>query len=391
MESLPLMPQAALLLHGCALSQYLWGINTTIASLAIGVTSSGALIYFSIVVAGVVSETCPYQTPGAHALRSVVSGVLSVTPTITSTFKRAIGHSKVIHMFQVEAHQSRENVMVSLRRVPCKLLCALAGDILYLGQAMVHPLMAPACWMYTWVVCAYSTPNCGLEQQTTLLDLKCISWVLNTSLDKGIHLSTLEFLATIETLVDFNPTLVADCFNVLTNCVKVIDNNVVVTQGLEQLATVSAMCLFYTLSHLSVMDPTSSVLEDVCQKYCTDFKPTTNFKGFSFCHTLGAVHSVFYAKYSHYEWFIWWDYEPPSHEHVIFAHAIAKLAQSQYLQGEHSEMPGWILRFVLRFLSSNPPPPSSVVVDCLSIIAIDLGCNISGTRTMTLAERYVYF
>ena len=50
MESLPLMLQAALLLLGCALSRYLWEINTTVASVVLGVTSIGVLLYLFIII-----------------------------------------------------------------------------------------------------------------------------------------------------------------------------------------------------------------------------------------------------------------------------------------------------------------------------------------------------
>ncbi|KAF9780469.1 hypothetical protein BJ322DRAFT_1011815, partial [Thelephora terrestris] len=68
MESLPLMLQAALLLLGCALSRYLWETSSTVASVMIGVTSFGLLFYLSIVIAGAISKSCPYQTPGSPAL-----------------------------------------------------------------------------------------------------------------------------------------------------------------------------------------------------------------------------------------------------------------------------------------------------------------------------------
>ena len=71
MESLPLMLQAALLLLGCALSRYLWETNTTVALVVLGVTSSGAFFYLSIVIAGATFVSCPYQTPGAHILRHI--------------------------------------------------------------------------------------------------------------------------------------------------------------------------------------------------------------------------------------------------------------------------------------------------------------------------------
>jgi len=70
-ESLPVMLQLALLLLGCALSLYLWGVNTAVASVIVGITSLGVLLYILIVVAGTVSVNCPYQTPGAHILRHI--------------------------------------------------------------------------------------------------------------------------------------------------------------------------------------------------------------------------------------------------------------------------------------------------------------------------------
>ena len=77
MGSLPLMLQVALLLLGCALSRYLWEIDTTVASVVLGVTSFGVLFYLFIVVAGAVFASCPYQTPGAH-IRKVFGGFCAI-------------------------------------------------------------------------------------------------------------------------------------------------------------------------------------------------------------------------------------------------------------------------------------------------------------------------
>jgi len=82
MESLPLMFQVGLLLLGCALSLYLWGINVTVASVVIGITSLGIIFYLLIVVAGTSSEICPYQTPGARILRHILHALRSVPPLI---------------------------------------------------------------------------------------------------------------------------------------------------------------------------------------------------------------------------------------------------------------------------------------------------------------------
>ena len=63
MECLPLMLQAALLLLGYALSDYLLSINKVVASVIIGFTAFGLLFYLLIVSAATLSYTCPFQTP----------------------------------------------------------------------------------------------------------------------------------------------------------------------------------------------------------------------------------------------------------------------------------------------------------------------------------------
>ena len=68
MESLPLMLQSALLLLGYALSSYLWTIDLTVASAAIGITSVGLAFYVFIVIAATIADNCPFQTPTSQVL-----------------------------------------------------------------------------------------------------------------------------------------------------------------------------------------------------------------------------------------------------------------------------------------------------------------------------------
>ena len=82
-ESLSLILQAALFLLGCALSLYLWEINTVVASVTIEVTSFGAICYFSLLLRGrplrIVHIKPPFPT------YSVTSSVIpSTTPATTS-------------------------------------------------------------------------------------------------------------------------------------------------------------------------------------------------------------------------------------------------------------------------------------------------------------------
>ena len=79
MEVPPLMLQFALLLLGCAMSLYLSETQYAAISLTVlCLTSICFILYLLIVVAGVGSESCPYQTPASRAIRSLAS---AVTPT----------------------------------------------------------------------------------------------------------------------------------------------------------------------------------------------------------------------------------------------------------------------------------------------------------------------
>jgi hypothetical protein len=159
-------------------------------------------------------------------------------------------------------------------------------------------------------------------------------------------------------------------------------------QGLEQLATLSALCFFHTISHLSIMDPTSSVLEDVRQRYTEVFPPRVDFHGHQFYHTMNAVRCLF-VRSQERRTFQWSDYKPSSHEHTVVAYTLAKLAQFGYQRTQHQKVPRWILRFALHSFALDPLP-APIVADCLSIIAIDLGCDVSSIGATTLDERCVH-
>ena len=130
----------------------------------------------------------------------------------------------------------------------------------------------------------------SLRLMQTLLDLRCISWMIQTSLDKTVHLSALKHLAMMVDLANFNSTLVVDCFSIFISCIDVSKRKAVIMQGLEQLATVSAMCFLRTFHHISAADQTSSVLEDVRRRYRSAFPFGVDFMGLPFHYTIARIH-----------------------------------------------------------------------------------------------------
>jgi len=385
MESLPLMLQFALLLLGCALSRYLWEIDTTIASVVIGVTSFGVASYAFFVVAGAISVSCPYQTPGAHALRRIASLALRALHSASS-------HSRIIYCVSLWWNELKDPelsigyIVISLAVTLAFLIFLpifLVIDIYFLGQATVKVFVANALSWFRWAR--------GWDPQTTTLDLHCISWMLRTSLDKDILLSTLGSLATMTTLANFDPVLVSACFDILTGCVSMIRYKAVVPQESEELAALSALCYLRMLPHVMTVDPASSIFKDMRRRYTKAFPIETNFGDLPSYHRFCVIHNIFHPshkwhqgldRYTRRPKIQWRDYKLSGPDHVV----LVDLAQLEYQKKQPKKVPRWILRYSHHLFSLDPLPPVSVVTDCLSIIAMDLGCTVSNAAS--LDERY---
>jgi hypothetical protein len=217
-----------------------------------------------------------------------------------------------------------------------------------------------------------------------VLDVQCISWILRASADKVIHLLALKLLATMTTLVDFDPTLTSACLDVLISCMVVVDDKAVVTREPEELAVVCAQYCFRALSHLATTDPTLSAIESVRRRYTSAFPSTTNFDGVDNNHNLRTIHDTLHSLQPKIQWK---DYKILDNDLVTLARTLAELANKNVSKTRNSwdafirgrrrvKAPRWILRFALHYLSQDPPPPTSIVINCLSIIAIDLGCSV---------------
>ena len=411
METLPLMLQAALLLLGCALSRYLWDINITVAYVVIVVTLFGIVLYIFIIIAGTVSKSCPYQTPGSHALRylwpraknlwlQVKSYLwlqfLSLWPHAKRTLVESRTHATIgSNLYIYSPWWSRDKIMPFLKDMVLEVPCAITIDAYHLGKVMVwspsvgvYHLASP---FFISLVSHFHNTSATSEQepdlQLTVLDLRCILWMLQTSLDKDVHLSTLKHLATMVPLASFDPALVVDCFNAFIGCINVSKNKAAIVEGLEQLATVSAVCFLHTSHQLSAMDPTSSVFEDVHQHHKEVFPVGTDFRGLLWYSTMAKAYGLADQHFNphHTQWD---NFGLSAQQHIPIAQALAEAAQVEYQRAQHHKVPRRILRFALCSLSMYPPPPTSIIADCLSIIAIDLGCDILSIRT-TLADRCV--
>jgi hypothetical protein len=394
MESLPVMLQVALLLLGCALSRYLWEIEATVAYVVLGVTALGVIFYAFFVVAGAASASCPYQTPGARIIRRIHYYTLHyILPPILSFLRstfRALIDNPTCPLFS--GCTMGEDWICAL---PACILCfpfllvygayVLARAIVRAPIALVRTVRSWCHRMSNWIRSARSAQALRLNQPVAALDSQCISWILRTSLEKGIRLSTLKFLATMPTLVDFNPALFLDCFDIFIDCIKTNEHNPVIVQGMERLAEASAACFFAIYSHLSIMDPMSSVLLDICQRYRGIFPQDLDLSGLPFPHALGTIHQAIYPYWRFKMPIEWRGHKPTNHKHIAVARAISKLSWFKHQQGQ---VPSPCLSFAFHYLSQDTLPPPPVIADCLLIMAIDMGCNVP--NDIVFGERYAH-
>ena len=389
MESLSLMLQVALLLLGCALSRYLWEVSIVVASVVLGVTSFGMLFYLFIVIAGGASESCPYQTPTSLALRHLRQNITGIIrPKVANRIVRAFWN--LLRKSSITVILRGEFFLLTLAAFLLPVLSiplAITFDVFHLGWAVVREL-ATRTYNLVRVICsAGATLEQRFDKQETVLDLSCISWTLQTSLDKDVRLLAVEYLTMKTELTHFDPTLVVGpCFDVFVGCISISGRKIAIMQDKGRLAAVSATCLLRSLHHLSVMDQASSVLADIRQRYSRVFPLHLDFADLPFHHTMTKIHSLAKELQDHHN-IRWDDYRPSGQEYITFAWYMVEAARVEYRQTRYRKVPRWVLRFALHSLSLDPPPPVSVIADCLTIVAIELGCQVSGITD--LEERYV--
>jgi len=404
LECLPLMLQVALLLLGCALSRYLWDISTAVASVVVSVTSLGMLFYLFIVAAGAASDGCPYQTPWTSTVRRLLHPLSHPLSHLLPLLAR---HRTLVRV--LIGVEEKCGTMTASLLLPPVILAAIATDAFLAGWTMFRLLVASAREVRSWSGWALPVPEQALDYQVTALDFRCISWILRTSLDKTINLLTLKFLKTILATPGFNADIAVGCFIAFSSCF-VIDNHgwISVTRGSEQLADMSAMCFLRVFSSLLITTPTSSTIEDVRQRYLRTFTFFATLQDSPYHLPVNTVHRLFRTnvlrhmvttedyhtdlKRTHFPDLSWTCYNPPLDELIPFAQALAQVAQSEYQSCERGnrKVPRWLLRFALRFLSQDSLPPISVVINCLTILATDLGCNVSDISSMPSNEKCVH-
>jgi len=176
-ESLPLMLQVSLLLLASGLCRHMWTISTPVAWTLISLTGLGVVFYTGIVIAGMSSYACPFQTPASIALRGPWKKVRSWIPPCIVHSKRVLSwahqtweqkvqprlDSLIYHSGRVLSRirqMWRQKVRPLLRRPPLSTMDPPGNASVERSEPWLKP------------------KDLSIIRRTNTDDIICVSWIL---------------------------------------------------------------------------------------------------------------------------------------------------------------------------------------------------------------------
>jgi len=253
-ESLPVMLQLALLLLGCALSRYLWTISCTVAGVVVAMTAFGLTSYVFFTLAATLYYNCPYQTPPSALIRTVTrylahsdAAFVRSLRSLTASFPSIRGPRRILgHL--------RLGVRRALRSFHC---------IPAVGEAAEHVPLAIIVTQPTRVF-----EDISVDWEACKADVRCISWILDSTTDTDVIFSTVRFAAdTIwypEIAGVLSPHILADLF---FDCL--LDGWVI--PGKEEHGSSIGMALASVLSIRLSTEPDGEGLRRLCGRLVSQF------------------------------------------------------------------------------------------------------------------------
>ena len=371
MESLPLMLQAALLLLGYALSEYLFSINKTVAGVLIGFTAAGLLFYLLIVSAATLSYNCPFQTP--------LSRILSFLIRFDN------GHKKYLRRTR------RWFGRMFFRRNKNRLRPKPGGPH---GFGGLGAFSGSRPGDHTVVVMAnlhdepQSHPlfNSEVDLGDFVLDSKCITWMFDTSLDADVTMAIMRFIPEVVWHAGIRTTPLERIYDTVLERFDRSSGRPVVIPKLKEVTYLSAKALL----HLAIQrkcignESDKAVFKSISARH--PIMGSGHYEGNSDLEvTLGIIDRVF----GDYEPMHWQNFTFTISHHAWMGHILLYRAWDVLEKGE--PLPDYIKDFVLYSLRLEPPPPATIVADCLFMVGLLLGIKVHIDDLPVTDKRWVHF
>ena len=367
MESLPLMLQAALLLLGYALSNYLFIIDRVVAGVVIGFTAFGLLFYLLIVSAATLSYNCPFQTP----LSLIIRFMVRFDDEHKKYLRRARKwFGRMPSFFKKRPRQKSTGPYTLGGFNPFE--ARVIGDPIELAIAGAADPQAPLF-------------NEETDWDGYVLDSNCITWMFEKSemsMDADVILPTMGFISEVVWHAGIRTTPLEGVYNVFLECFDHSSRYPKLKPKLRNKAYLSAKALLHLVIQRQCIghEPDRAVIASISDRYstmafeCDGGDPDLE-------STLRIMDSVF----CYYEWVPWHTFSFSAPHHAWMAHILLCRAWDVLRKGK--PLPDTVKEFVLYSLHLEPPPPAPIVTDCIFIIGLVLGIELHIDDLLVIDKR----
>jgi len=204
-ESLPMMLQASLLLLGCGICSRMWFINTPVARTLVSFAGLGVVFYIAIVIAGISSYACPFQTPVSATLHGPWKKVRPGIDYSIVRFKRMFSWAH--RMWKLKVQPGLVPLIVHSKRVLS--WANWMGNLLRRRRSPqtttpLRDIQVQRSQSEPWL----KPKDLAIIRRTNTDDVLCVSWILRTVIEPEVHDIALPLAGEIQWFddgVDVNP------------------------------------------------------------------------------------------------------------------------------------------------------------------------------------------
>ena len=364
MECLPLMLQAALLLLGYALSNYLFFINRVVASVVIGFTSFGVLFFLLVVSAATSSYNCPFQTPLSLVLHSLIR--------FDNEHKKYLRRSRKWFGNTISQTKGWWRAMLGSPRLLGGTEIPNGGNSgghieLRVAGSPEHP---PPIF------------NKEIDWNAHVLDSECIAWMFEMPTEMDVATTISGFIPEIVWYTDTRAVPLERLYDVVLKCFDHSSGRPILKPGLRDRAYLNAKALIHVGIQRRCADDVS---EDTAFHSIKDRHQVMGFGHYEGDSDLESTLGILDRVFGIFEPMDWHNFSFTIPHHAWMGHILLYRAWDLCRKG--NTVPGYIKKFILHSNKLVPAPPAPIVADCLFIAGLVLGIGLHLDDLLVIDKR----
>ena len=365
MECLPLMLQAALLLLGYALSNYLFSIDNVVAGVITGFTAFGLLFYFLIISAATLSYNCPFQTP----LSLILCFLIQFDNEHWECLKKSGEWFRRLFSWR-RWRQSQPQ----------------PGGYHNLGGFDRFDRNNSANHIELPVVNLFHQPTPLFDKLTDwgdhMMDSNCIAWMFEKSMDKDVIMAIMRFIPEVAWHDGIQTTPLKRVYDTFLECCDKSSGCPIVIPKFRNMAYFSAKALLHLIIQRKCFGDESDqlMLDSISKKdlimginHSEDDKDLES--------TLSIINQVLSTPKPT----AWCGLSFTTPHHAWMGHVL--LYYTWDVLRKDGAFPNNVKEFISYSVQLKSPPPAPIVADCFFLIGFLLGVNLHQDDLLVIDKR----